>query len=154
MLANNTHIGWKKIAEHLTFFMSRMQASGYDRQFRLEILKSAINAHDKITREECEGKKIYRRREWRRNERRQEREKRKKNWFCKGGYKSVMFITATPNSELRRKLQAGISKTDIKIKVIEKSGKKVVRHLQRNNPFKEDICAVQRKMFSLFGTES
>ena len=50
-----------------------------------------------------------------------------------------MFITATPNSELRRKLQAEISKTDIKIKVIEKSGKKVVRHLQRNNPFKEDI---------------
>ena len=85
----NTHIGWKKIAEHLTFFMSRMQASGYDHQFRLEILKSAINAHDKITREECEWKKIYKRREWRRNERRQEREKRKKNWYSKGGYKSV-----------------------------------------------------------------
>ena len=30
----NTHIGWKKIAEHLTFFVSRMQASGYDHQFR------------------------------------------------------------------------------------------------------------------------
>ena len=44
----NTHIGWKKLAEHLTFFMSRMQASGYDHQFRLEILKSAMNAHDKI----------------------------------------------------------------------------------------------------------
>ena len=56
-----------------------------------------------------------------------------------------MFITATPNSELRRKLQAEISKTDIKIKVIEKSGKKVVRHLHQNNPFKEDICAVKEK---------
>ncbi len=72
-------------------------------------------------------------------------EKRKKNWYSKGGYKSVMFITATPNSELRGKLQAEISKTDIKITVIEKSGKKVVRHLQRNNPFKEDICTVKEK---------
>ena len=58
----------------------------------IEILKSAINAHNKMKGEEREGKKIYRKREWRRDERRQEREKRKKNWYTKGEYKSVLFI--------------------------------------------------------------
>ena len=43
----NTNIGWKKIADH---------------QFRLEILKSAINAHNKTKEEEREGKKLYRKR--------------------------------------------------------------------------------------------
>ena len=101
-----------------------MQASGYDHQFRLEILKSAINAHNKMKEEEREGKKIYRKREWRRDERRQEREKRKKNWYTKGEYKSVLFIAATQNSELAKKLQEEIDKTDVKINVIEKSGMK------------------------------
>ena len=99
----NTNIGWKKITEHLTFFMSSMKASGYDHQFRLEILKSAINAHNKMKEEEREGKKIYRKREWRRDERRQVGETRKKNWYTKGEYKSVLFIAATWNSELAKK---------------------------------------------------
>ena len=136
----NTNVGWEKIAEHLTFFMARMQASGYDHQFRLEILKSAMNAHTKMKEEEKEGKKIYRKRDWKRNERRQEREKRKKNWYTKGEYTSVLFIAATPDSELRKKLQEEINKTDVKIKVIERSGMKIIRHLQQNDPFKEKMC--------------
>ena len=140
LLNCNEHIGWDKIAEHLTFFMSRMQVSGYDHKFRLEILKSALNAHNKIKEADKEGKKMYRKRVWRRNERRQEREDKRKKWYMRGGYKSVLFIAATPNSELRDKLQREINKTDIKIKVIEKSGTKIIRHLQRNDPFKEKIC--------------
>ena len=69
--------------------------------------------------EEREGKKIYRKRDW------------KKNWYTKGEYKSVLFIAATPNSDLAKKLQEEIDKTDVKRKVIEKSGMKIIRHLQR-----------------------
>ena len=122
-----------------------MQASGYDHQFYLEILKSAINAHNKMKEEEREGKKIYRKREWRRDERIQKKEKRKKNWYTKGEYKPVIFIAATPNSELAKKLQGEINKTDVKLKVIEKSGMKIIRHLQQNDPFKEKMCADREK---------
>ena len=51
-----------------------------------------------------------------------------------------MFVAATPQSELRNKMQKKVDKTKFKIKVIEKSGKKLIRHLQRNDPFKKKEC--------------
>ena len=38
-----------------------------------------------------------------------------------------------------------IDKTDVKIKVREKSGMKIIRHLQRNDPFKGKMCADREK---------
>ena len=129
-----------------------MQVSGYDHHFRLEILKSAINAYNKMKEEEKEnGKKIYRRRDWRRKERRKEREERKKTWYTKGGYDSVLFITATPNSKLRIQMQKEINKTDIRIKVVEKSGTKLVKQLQRNDPFKKKTCDNRDKCLGCSG---
>ena len=65
---------------------------------------------------------------------------KRKNWYKKGGNESVLFVTATPNSELKELLQKEISKSKFKIKVIEKSGKKIVRLLQKNNPFGKKGC--------------
>ena len=48
MLNCNTHIGWEKISEHLSFYTARMQVSGYDHSLRLEIVKSAIGAYNKM----------------------------------------------------------------------------------------------------------
>ena len=56
-----------------------------------------------------------------------------------------MFITATPNSELKKELQSIIRKSPFKIRVIEKAGTKLVRHLQRNDPFKRNICNDKKK---------
>ena len=39
MLNCNIHIGWERISEHLSFYMARMQASGYDYNLRLEVVK-------------------------------------------------------------------------------------------------------------------
>ena len=147
LLNCHADIGSEKIAEHLTFFMLRMQASGYDQQFRFEILKSAMNAHNKMKEKEKEGEKVHKKRDWRRTGRRKEREERKKNWYKKGNYDSVMFLPATPDSELRNKIQEVINKTDIKIKVIERSGTKIIKHLQKNDPFKEKSCANEKNCF-------
>ena len=87
-----------------------------------------------------------REREWRRDERRQEREKRKKNWYNKGEYKSVLFISATLNSELVQKLQEEIDRTDLKIIVIEKSDMKIIQYLQRNGPFKEKMVLIGKSV--------
>ena len=127
--------------EHLSFFMARMQASGYDHAFRLEVLKSALNANDEMKNMEDEGKQMHRERTWKRKERRKERDERKRNWYKTGNFESVLFIPATPDSELRNKLQEEMNKKDAKIKIIEKSGTKIVRLLQRNDPFKKKICS-------------
>jgi len=140
-------IGPDKIAEHLTFFMLRMQASGYDQQLRFEILKSAINAYNKMKEKEKEGEKIQKKRTWHRTERRKQREERKKNWYKNGNYESVLFLPSTPNSELRNKIQETINKTDTKIKVIEKSGTKIIKELQKNDPFKEKPCSKKDNCF-------
>ena len=64
-------IGWEKISEHLTYFMARMQAAGYDKSFRFQVLKSAIHAYESKREEERSGRApMYRAREWKRNERR------------------------------------------------------------------------------------
>ena len=129
---------------HLTFFMARMQASGYDHEFRLEILKSAKSAYEKIKQQrQNEGRGIYRERTWNRNQRRKQREEKRKTWFATGNYESVLFIQATPNSELRDKIQEEVRKNGVKMKVIEKSGTKLIRLLQRNDPFKQKKCLAE-----------
>ena len=45
-------IGWERISSHLSFFMARKQASGYDKEFRFQVLKSAMNAFEE-KKEEC-----------------------------------------------------------------------------------------------------
>ena len=45
---------------HLSYFMARMQASGYDQEFRLEVLKSAKKAYEKLKEREREGGVLHR----------------------------------------------------------------------------------------------
>ena len=141
MMNCSTNIGWEVITEHLSFFMARMQAAQYDQSFRLQVLKSALNAYKK--KKECDAKggtPFYRNRQWKRNERRREKEKKKKDWYKRGGKESVMFISATPNSRLKDLLQKEIDKTPYKIRVVEKSGTKLIKLLQKNDPFKTKTC--------------
>ena len=134
-------IGAEEITKHISYFMARMQAAGYDQEFRLQVLKSAYKAYQsKKIEEQRNGTPFYRKRTWRRNERRKEKIDKKRNWYKKGGKESVLFIAATPESELKNLLQKEIEKSPFKIKVIEKSGTKLVRLLQKNDPFKRSKC--------------
>ena len=129
--------------EHLSLFMVRIQASGYDHAFKIEVLKSAKRAYETMKSGESEGRLMFRERTWNRKQRRKEKEERKKKWFNTDKYDSVMFIAATPESELRNKMQEAINQKGGKIKFIEKSGTKIVRMLQRNDPFKTKECENQ-----------
>ena len=120
--------------------MARMQSSGYDHEFRLEVLKSALNAYEKKKEAEKDGQRMYRERTWNKKERKKQKMQKKKNWYKNGETESVLFVPATPNSELKRKMQEKLKSKDTKIKVIERSGTKIVRLLQRNDPFKKKEC--------------
>ena len=52
----------------------------------------------------------------------------------------MVFIPATPRSELKRLVEGEIRESNLKIKVVERSGTKVKRMLQKNDPFKNKKC--------------
>ena len=83
---------------------------------------------------------MYRHKRYRRNERKKERKAKKTNWYKNGSTEAVMFVPATPQSELKRNMQSYIHNNCARIKVIERSGKKIIRLLQKNDPFKEAEC--------------
>ena len=55
---------------------------------------------------------------------------KKETWYTKGGYESTIFIPATPDGELRKRMQRKVDKTDMRIKVIYKTGNTLKRNLQ------------------------
>lgn len=148
----SSDLPWIVAAGHLTNFMLRMQISGYDAGFRYEILMSAMKAYEIIKFEDQQGiKPMYRSKNWNKIERREEKEKKRKTWYTKGGYETVLFVPATPNSQLKNNMQKYINNTDIKIKVVEKSGIKLIRLLQKNDPFKSKKCEKPDCLVCAFG---
>ena len=65
---------------------------------------------------------LYRVREWNRKEREQQKAKKKRDWYKKGGYDSVIFLPATPALSLTKKCQGVIEESGLKIRVVETAG--------------------------------
>ena len=129
------------VINHLNFYMKRMQSSGYDNKTRLQVLKSALKAYENIKQKEQSGiRPMYRKKTWRSYERRKEKLEKKRNWYTKGNYESVMFLPATPNSELKKLYDEEIEKRGIKMKIVEKSGIKIKNLFQRNSLLNEKQC--------------
>ena len=138
LLNNSECLMWERKKEKVELFMKRMQASGYDERLRYEVLKSAIEAFDKICQSSERPK--YRGKEWNTPKLRRERQERRRNWFRRGGFESVMFVPATPQSELRKRIMEEVGRSEVKIKVVERPGKKFKQMLQKNDPFKQKEC--------------
>ena len=65
----------------------------------------------------------------------------KQQWYAKSGrYESVMFVEATPSSELMRRVQRVVRKLKLKIKVVERAGATIKGLLQRSNPYGVRDC--------------
>ena len=73
----------------------RMQYSGYNKRFRYEI----IHAFEEVMKKDESGKQqLYHSKSWKRKERRELKEDRRKVWHKRGGYKSVIFVSCTKES--------------------------------------------------------
>ena len=83
---------------------------------------------------------LHRPKEWRKDEREQEKVSKKNDWYKQGGKEAVIFVPATPNSQLQRKYQKEIKRQGFKIKVVEKAGIAIKRLLQRSDPCKPRQC--------------
>ena len=93
---------------------------------------------------------FYRKNEFNKNERIQQKQNKKNNWYKSGGnYTSVMFIDATPDDKLLKTLQSIEDKFKIcekdRIKFVSKSGIKLKSLLQRRDPFNSQCKTVNCK---------
>ena len=84
--------------EHLNKFMVKLKNSGYSANYRTQILKSALNAFEKMLEEDRNGTKpLYRNREWNRENRMKDKENKRNNWYKQGkeseiNFTSILFV--------------------------------------------------------------
>ena len=83
---------------------------------------------------------MYRKKEWKRNERKKLKRDKKGNWYKKGGFETVVFVPCTPRSELRKMYETIIKGTNIKMKVVEKRGQTLRDRLNTTSRMKEKEC--------------
>ena len=125
-------------------FFKRLQYSGFDKEFRYDIVNAAKNAYKKIKQKVEKGeRKLHRPKDWKRTERKLESRTKKNNRYKKGDSETVIFVPYTESSKLKKMYQNEIKKSNCKIKVIEKSGRTLKNILKKTNPFKEDRCKRQ-----------
>ena len=139
-------LDWSITAQHATEMNRRLQHSGYSIEFRKQITKSALNKYREIQDKDKNGEcPMYRNRQWKKTEREKKKRQNKTNWYKKNNsnkkYKSVLFVQATPKSQLQKQYQKVINKHKLKIKVIEKAGTQVKNLVQRSDPFKANKCS-------------
>ena len=131
---------------HLTQFMIKMQRSGYSEQFRLEVLKSAKSAFQKMIDNDKNGSKpLYRNRAQILEDRRS-KNIGKQNWWKKKDtkFKTILFVPPTPGSSLAKQIRKREEELNqhskFRIKVVERGGVKLKDLLVRKNPFKTQEC--------------
>ena len=79
----------------------RMQYSGYSKKFRYEVINLAVKAYETRKKADQEGERpLNGPREWNREEQDQEKVRKRSKWYKKGGNEAVIFVPATPNSQL------------------------------------------------------
>ena len=138
LLNNSEYMKEEDKKGSVELFMKRMQASGYSERFRYQVLKSAITAYERIANDAT--RPMYRSKDSDTPKKRAERSRRKREWFRKGGYESVMFVPATPNSKLTKLIEEEVRSSGIKIKIVERAGIKLKKLLQKNDPYKRKEC--------------
>ncbi len=127
------------VIEHMNSFMKRLQASGYDKSTRYHVIKSAYKAYEKIKEDDANGiRPMYRSKNWNTIERRKERKAKKTSWY--GNFDSVIFVEATPDSELKKLFDKEIKQRRMKIKVVERTGTKMKNILQKNSVLNDKQC--------------
>ena len=139
---------WERIKTHLDDYTMRLQFSGYSEQFRRQVVKSAITAHRRIKEKVESGERpLYRRKQWKQNERTKEKRKRKENWYKQKTknkekeFMSVLFVQPTEGSVLKKTYEEVIERSMCNVKVVERAGTSVKNQLQRSYPFNQEKCS-------------
>ena len=119
----------------------RMQYSGYNKKLRYEVVDSAVKAYRARQEAELKGERpMHRLKGWKKDEREVEKSGERYDWYKRSGDEAVIFVPATPGSQLQKKYQGEIRNQGYKIKVVEKTGTTLKKVRQKSNPFKQQRC--------------
>ena len=132
----NEYLKWEEVAEYLSYFMKRLQFSGYDQRFRHEVMKIAFRRYD-----ESKHKSIN-------TSQHNIQKRKKKKWHQDTD--TMMFVQATKDGELMKEVQKCADKNKVKLKVMERIDKSKRQNLQWSNPFQrgkygKDWCLLCQK---------
>ena len=128
---------WERVVKNVNDMVLRMQYSGYSKKFRYDVVDSTLKAYRTRKIADQEGERpLHRPKEWKKEEREQEKIGKKSSWYKRGG----KVVPATPNSQLQKMYQTEIKRQGFRIKVVEKAGVAIKRLLQKSDPFKPRQC--------------
>ena len=83
-----------------------MKLSGYNQDYRYQIIKSGVEGYDKMLEiEKSGGRPVNRPRSWEEDKRQSKKELEKSNWFRKGGFHVPLFVPHTPRGELVKRMK-------------------------------------------------
>ena len=133
LLRCSPEMTWEEKVPHCNELNKRLQFSGYSQGFRSMVTQSALNAY-KIIKEKDENdiEPMYRSKAWDRINRDKKKNSKKSGWYKKGGVESVIFVPATPRSELKHRIDSNIRDKSLKIKVVERGGSTIKGLLTRD----------------------
>ena len=133
------HLSWEETSEQMSYFVKRLQYSGYSKQFRYETISKALNKHDQRIAQYQTGGTMFPAKSDK--DMTKKKKKKKMEWYTdKDKYESVMFVEETNGGILREEMQKIVRKNKLKIKIVEKAGMTVKRMIQRSNPFGVRNC--------------
>ena len=136
----NEYIEWKDVATHITYFVKRLQYSGYNHEFRHHVVKKALSIYDKNKEHETENTI-----ETGNEQNKTKKKKDKQKWYRKHkDIDGVMVVQPTLNSELKNEIQICADKNKMKLKIVEKVDNSLRKELQRSNPFKRQCCGREK----------
>ena len=122
-----------KLMEDMAEMMLR---SGYPEEYRREIIQSSLAGYQRqVEASERGDRPLYRSREWREADRRQEKVLKKVSWYRPAD--SVLFLPVTPNSELanmaRKVVEDEGKRLGVKVRVAERAGTSLRQQLVRTD---------------------
>ena len=133
LLRCSPELEWEETAKHCNELTKRMQFSGYDQAFRTLVTVSALKAYKEIQRKDKEGiEPMYRKKEWNRETRDIKKREKQEKWYKTKGEESVIFIPATPKSELKNRVEQTVKERKLNIRVVEKGGTPIKNILKRS----------------------
>ena len=127
----NQFCPWEEVVKHISYFTKRLQFSGYDQEFRFEVVRKALKKYEQKTSatDICNPAN------------------RKKTWYRKDNdTDAVMFVQATKDEALKKEIQRCAEKNKLNLKVIEKVDNNIRKELQKSNPFKQETCGREKCM--------
>ena len=123
----------------------RMRASGYNENYRLQILRAGMTGYDKMVEvERGGGRPVNQPRSWDADNRQKKKGLQGKLWFRRGGFDVPLFVPCTPKGELAKRIaeveMLNNQGRTVRFKVVEKRGVTLEEKLRRSNPWKDEVC--------------